>query len=212
MKILEVRPLAIPDVKVIRFPRFPDARGFFAESFRWTSVLEEDETGFFRGLSFPQMNESWSRAGVVRGLHFQWNPYQGKLVRTIAGRMVDLALDVRKGSPHLGKIIAYDMPAGPESPWGQWIWLPPGFAHGNFFTEPTYLEYFCTGDYSPGCEAGVSPLAADLDWSLCDPGLKAEFDRIVEAGPTMSEKDRGGVTLAEWLGDERSEHFVFGRC
>lgn len=212
MKVLEVRTLAIPDVKTIRFGRFSDQRGYFTESFRWGNVLEDERTGFLHGLSFPQMNESFSQAGVVRGLHFQWNPYMGKLVRTIAGRMVDLVLDVRKGSPHLGKIIACDLPAGPDAPSGEWIWVPPGMAHGNFFTEPTTIEYFCTGEYSPGCEAGISPLSRDLDWSLCDPALREAFDKLVETGAVLSDKDRDGLSLGDWLADDRSEQFVFGRC
>jgi len=211
MRILEVRPLAIPDVKVIRFGRFTDQRGYFAEPFRRGVLMDREETDFLHGLSFPQMNESRSRAGVVRGLHFQWNPYMGKLVRTIAGRMIDLALDIRNGSEHLGKIIAYDMPAT-DGEWGEWIWVPPGFAHGNVFPEETYIEYLCTGEYSPGFEAGVSPLAPDLDWSLCEPALKQQFDRVVGAGPIISEKDRDAPSLGLWLADERSEQFVFGHC
>ena len=66
-------------------------------------------------MEFKQCNESHSLAGVIRGLHFQWNPNQGKMVRTIAGHIIDLALDIRKGSPTFGKIIAYDLPASPDA-------------------------------------------------------------------------------------------------
>ena len=168
MKILEVRTLPVPEIKVIRFGRFRDERGYFTEPYRRSDV-DAIRTEFLAGLSFPQVNESCSRAGVVRGLHFQWNPFMGKLVRTISGRMVDLVLDIRLDSPTLGKIVAYDMPASREADCSEWIWVPPGFAHGNLFTEETIIEYFCTGEYSPGNEAAVSPLAADLDWSLCEP-------------------------------------------
>ena len=96
----------------------------------------------------------------------------GKLVRTLSGRMVDMILDIRKGSTTFGKIIAYDMPSEHEADYNEWIWVPPGFAHGNFFTEDSTIEYFCSGEYSPGCEAGISPLAADIDWSLCEGSLK----------------------------------------
>ncbi len=87
----------------------------------------------------------------------------GKLLRTLSGRMVDMVMDIRKGSPNFGKIILYDMPADLNASEDEWIWVPPGFAHGNYFTEPTRIQYLCTGEWSPGCEAGISPLSGDLD-------------------------------------------------
>jgi dTDP-4-dehydrorhamnose 3,5-epimerase len=209
MKLLSVQSLVIPEIKVIRFARFSDVRGYFTEPFRWGDLRGCADAAFLHDLEFPQINESWSRAGVIRGLHFQWNPYMGKLVRTIAGRMIDLVLDIRKGSPTLGRIIAYDMPSSREDSWGEWIWVPPGFAHGNLFPEATCIEYLCSGEYSPGCEAGICPLADDLDWSLCEPALKTAFDAHVANSPTISEKDRGGLSLAQWLDDSRSEQFVW---
>ena len=133
MKILEVKMLAIPDLRVIRFGRFRDSRGYFTEPYRRGDLDKHPETAFFRGISIVQANESWSRAGTIRGLHFQWNPYMGKLVRTLSGRMVDLALDIRKGSPTCGKIIAYDMPAAPDREFDEWIWGPPAL-----LTETTF--------------------------------------------------------------------------
>jgi dTDP-4-dehydrorhamnose 3,5-epimerase len=212
MKILSVSALALPDVKVIRFARFADARGYFAEPFRRSDFDSHPDLGFLHGVALPQMNESWSRAGVVRGLHFQWNPFMGKLVRTVAGRMVDLFLDIRLGSPTFGRIAAHDMPASDEAAASEWIWVPPGFAHGNFFTETSRIEYLCSGEYSPTTEAGLSPLTPDLDWSLCDPALAAEFRALVASGPILSDKDRGGLTLAQWQGDERSQQFIHGQC
>lgn len=206
MKILEVTSLSIPDVRVVRFARFRDDRGYFTESYRQSDF---DSIDFLDGLSFTQANESFSRPGVVRGLHFQWNPYMGKLVRTVGGRMVDLALDVRLGSPTFGKIVAHDMPVTPEVEWSEWIWVPPGFAHGNFFTEETTIEYFCTGEYSPGCEGAVSPLADDIDWSLCDQGLAAEFRELAGGQLLISEKDRDAGSLAEWEVDANSDRFRY---
>lgn len=211
MKILSVSSLVFPEVKVVRFARFADARGYFAEPFRRSDVDAHPDLGFLRGVALPQMNESWSRAGVIRGLHFQWNPYMGKLVRTVSGRMVDLFLDIRLGSPTFGRIAACELPAPDDGPHGEWIWVPPGFAHGNYFTEASRIEYLCSGEYSPGCEAGLSPLAPDLDWSACDPALKREFDALA-ADAILSEKDRAGLTLAAWQADERSRHFVYGQC
>lgn len=206
MKILSVSNLGLDGVKVVRFARYHDDRGYFSVPFLRTYVADHPDMGFL-GEPFVQANESFSRPGVVRGLHFQWNPDLGKLVRTIHGRMVDIVLDIRVGSPTRGKAIMHDMPAPPEAPWSEWIWVPPGFAHGNYFTEETRIEYFCTGSYNPACEAGISPMAADIDWSLCDPALKAQFDALTADGAAMlSDKDRAGMTFAEWVADERAQH------
>jgi dTDP-4-dehydrorhamnose 3,5-epimerase len=209
MKIVSVRELAIPDIKVIRFARFLDHRGYFTEPYRHSDFNAANVPASLRGLRFVQTNESFSRAGAIRGLHFQWNPFMGKLVRTVRGRMVDLVLDIRKGSPTYGRIIAHDMPCNAAEDSGEWIWVPPGFAHGNFFPEDSQIEYFCTGEYSPGCEAGLSPLAADLDWTLCEPDLKRQFDALLAGNPLISAKDQNGLTLTTWTADERSSHFLY---
>jgi dTDP-4-dehydrorhamnose 3,5-epimerase len=212
VKIIQVKSLAIPDIKVIRFGRFPDQRGYFTEPFRKSDFQTHADLPFMRGIEFLQVNESHSRANVVRGLHFQWSPYMGKLVRTIAGRMVDMVLDIRLGSPYFGKIIAYDMPSRSDRDYGEWIWVPPGFAHGNFFTEETSIEYFCSGEYGPTSEAGISPLTPDLDWSLCDHALKRTFDEITAGAALLSDKDRNGLQLAQWHNDARSKNFIYGQC
>jgi dTDP-4-dehydrorhamnose 3,5-epimerase len=209
MKILDVKSLAIESVKVIRFARFCDDRGYFTETFRKSDLLNNSQVDSMTNLEFVQANESLSKKGVIRGLHFQWNPYMGKLVRTIKGRMVDIVLDIRKGSPTLGKSIAYDMPANLDANASEWIWVPPGFAHGNFFTEDSMIEYFCSGEYSPGCEAGISPLAKDIDWSLCDPTLKKAFDEMAYSTQLMTDKDKNGFSLQTWLADERSDNFLY---
>jgi hypothetical protein len=91
MKSIEIRPLAIPDGKIVRYARFGDERGYFTETYRKSDFFGHADAACFQGIEFKQANESRSRAGVIRGLHFQWNPTQGKLVRTIAGHMMDLA-------------------------------------------------------------------------------------------------------------------------
>jgi dTDP-4-dehydrorhamnose 3,5-epimerase len=209
MKILDVKSLAIPGIKIIRFGRFGDLRGFFAEHFRTSDFRLHPQLDFMAGVEFLQCNESFSRTGTIRGLHFQWNPYMGKLVRTLSGRMTDMVLDIRKGSLTFGKIILYDMPARKDADFGEWIWLPPGFAHGNYFKEDSYIECFCSGEYSPGCEAGISPLADDMDWSLCDPQLKQEFDSVAQADPLMTDKDRNGHSLSSWIANPDSDRFLF---
>lgn len=211
MKILSVTALAIPDVKVLRFARFTDHRGYFTEPFRKSDFQNLTDAGALNRVSFLQSNESYSHKSVIRGLHFQWNPFMGKLVRTIAGHMVDMVLDIRKGSPYYGKIIAYDMPSKPSDAYSEWIWVPPGFAHGNFFFEPTQIEYYCSGEYSPGCEAGISPLSDGLDWSLCDPALRQGFSDTAASG-ILSDKDRNGLQFSAWGVDPRSDNFIYGKC
>jgi dTDP-4-dehydrorhamnose 3,5-epimerase len=209
MKILSITDLAIPEVKVIRFARFRDNRGYFSEHYRFSDFETGDAASFMSGVRFLQMNESFSKPLTVRGLHYQWNPFMGKLVRTVRGRMIDMVLDIRKGSPTYGKIIAYDMPVTGEEDYSEWIWVPPGFAHGNTFTEETVIEYLCSGEYSPGNEAGISPIADDLDWSLCDPELAALFQEIAHSTELMTDKDRNGFSLASWTADPRSENFLY---
>jgi dTDP-4-dehydrorhamnose 3,5-epimerase len=209
VKIIDVVPLVIPAIKVIRFARFCDKRGYFTEPFRSSDLTSSPLTWFLKGVEFPQTNESRSRPGTIRGLHFQWNPYMGKLVRTLSGHMIDLVLDIRKGSPTFGKAIAYEMPANAQEAFGEWIWVPPGFAHGNAFLADTSIEYFCSGEYSPHCEAGISPLAVDIDWSLCDERLKRIVHETARTTDLMTQKDRDGLSVAAWEEDPRSENFVF---
>lgn len=206
MKILEVKSLTIPEVKVIRFGQFPDERGYFTETYR-----ASDFTSVIPDFKIVQVNESHSQKGIIRGLHLQWNPYVGKLIRTVNGHMIDLFLDIRRNSPTYGKIAAYDMPENPNHDFNQWIWVPVGFAHGNFFLEETTIEYFCTGEYSPTTEAGISPFSKELDWSLCDKELKTQFDTIVKNGAIVSEKDKKNLALKDWTNDPRSENFIYGK-
>lgn len=211
MKLLHVRTLEIEEIKVVRFARFCDHRGYFTEHYRRSDFGNHPDMGFMAAVEFVQCNESYSGKGTVRGLHFQWNPYMGKLVRTVAGRMVDMVLDIRKGSATFGKIVLYDMPADPTMDYSDWIWVPPGFAHGNFFPEDTLIEYFCSGEYSPGCEAGISPLATDIDWGLCDPALRSLFDQIGRSTGLITEKDKNGFDVRGWQADARSDNFVYGQ-
>ena len=208
MKIIDVASLAVDAIKLVKFARFSDQRGYFTEHYRRSDLRQHPGTESLRAVEFVQCNESFSRKGTLRGLHFQWNPYMGKLVRTVSGRMLDIVLDIRKGSPTLGKAILHDMPADPAANWQEWIWVPPGFAHGNVFPEDTTIEYMCSGEYSQGCEAGISPFAGDISWDLCHPGLKEVFDRITSNAPLVTDKDRHGFTLAAWLRDERSNQFT----
>jgi len=211
MKILDVRSLAIPEIKVIRFARFADHRGFFSEPFRRSDIDQHPDLRVLSRLPVVQVNESFSKPHVLRGLHFQWNPFMGKLVRTLSGHMVDLVVDIRLGSPTLGKGLMYDLPGSKDANVSEWIWVPPGFAHGNFFLTETLIEYFCTGEYSPGCEAGITPMAGDIDWDLSPAEPRACFTALTDdPRVVLSDKDRQGVTLGAWLADPRSAEFIYG--
>jgi dTDP-4-dehydrorhamnose 3,5-epimerase len=205
MKIITVTALPLPEVKVLRFARFPDERGYFTESFRREQVGEALGTGEFE---IVQVNESRSRAGVFRGLHAQWNPWQGKLVRPLSGGLIDLAADIRKGSPNYGRVVAHALSAHPDSPAEEWIWLPPGFAHGVLFTDEGTIQYLCTAAWSPGCELSIAPDAPDLDWSLCDPDLRERVQAFLADDFTANEKDRQGFTPTAWAADPRSGEFM----
>jgi len=206
MKILHVKDLPLEGVKVVKFGKFYDSRGYFTETYRKSDMTEVD-------INVVQINESLSKPNVIRGLHFQWNPYMGKLVRTVKGHMVDLILDIRKNSPTYGKAIAYDMPVSLDfDSESEWIWVPPGFAHGNFFKEVTVIEYLCTGEYSQGCEAAISPIAKDIDWSLCEPKLYDELVSLFEGDGIISDKDKAGLTLKQWENKKNSNNFIYGEC
>ena len=116
MKILEIKTLAISEIKVIRFARFCDHRGYFTESYNKNDFSDID---FMKGVEFLQANESYSKSETIRGLHFQWDPYMGKLIRVQYGHMVDLVLDIRKKGDTAGgvtEVIIRGVPAGLGEP------------------------------------------------------------------------------------------------
>jgi dTDP-4-dehydrorhamnose 3,5-epimerase len=205
MKISSISKYQIPGVKLINFDRFMDQRGFFTETFRASDFIYNGLRIFPNGIM--QSNESFSHKNVLRGLHFQWNPNMGKLIRTIAGHMVDLVLDLRQGSPTQGKIMAFDMPAKSTNTSSSWIWVPEGCAHGNYFLEDTYIEYFCSDAYNGDCEAGISPYAEDIDWSICDAGLKNKFFELKDSF-IATPKDINGLSVKEWLSRADSNNFT----
>jgi dTDP-4-dehydrorhamnose 3,5-epimerase len=203
MKIVEVKALTIPEVKIIKMGRFADDRGYFTESFR-QSDLEKVIPGF----KLLQINESFSKKNVIRGLHIQLNPYMGKFVRTVKGRMLDIAVDIRLGSPTFGKGIIYDLPTNQESETFEAIWVPVGFVHGCVFLEETIIEYLCTSEYSPGNEACVLPDSPEIDWSLADQSLVKIFQETLK-NAIISEKDKAGVDFKDWVNDPRSKNFNY---
>ena len=154
------------DGLVILTPRtFRDERGVFRET--WSEEAFRQATG--EEVAFVQDNESRSLKGVLRGLHFQSPPHaQGKLVRCAAGRVLDVAVDIRRGSATFGQHVAIELSADD----GRQIWIPPGFAHGFLSLEPhTVLNYKCTQPYAPGHEGALrwdDPYLA-IEWGIREP-------------------------------------------
>ena len=200
MKILKVLPAVFPEVKIIKFARFTDHRGYFTETYRF-SQLEE----VIPQLKIKQVMESHSKQWVLRGLHFQYDPPMGKLVRTVVGEMIDFFLDIRPNSKTFGKIGAFKMPSNWEDDFDIWIWIPFGFAHGNLYLEESTIEYFATSTWNPSAEVGINPLSDDIDWSLVDKKIvdifKNNHDKFI-----ISEKDKQGLTLKDWQKDTRLKY------
>lgn len=152
----EILPTELSDVKIIQPRRFHDTRGFFSETWNakgWAAHgIDAD---------FVQDNQSMShQIGTVRGLHFQAPPHaQGKLVRCARGRLLDVVVDLRKGSPDYGRWCAVELSF--EN--GRQLWVPPGFAHGFVTREAdTEIAYKCTGYYAPGSEGSLNWADPDL--------------------------------------------------
>jgi dTDP-4-dehydrorhamnose 3,5-epimerase len=177
------------DVCVLAPEVFRDDRGFFTEVFR---------ADLFKALGLPyeflQDNHSGSVRGVLRGLHFQWDPPMAKLMRVTRGTAFLVAVDIRKGSPTLGKW--FGMEVSSES--RKQIWAPAGFARGFcVLSDYAEIQYKCSGIYNNEGESGIC-------WD--DPEIGIEWPiRDVQ----LSDKDREAQTLKEWLSRPESEHFRY---
>lgn len=210
MKILEINSLSIPEVKVIKFQRFTDERGYFTETLNIPQMRNIPELDFIREHNFLQINEAHSKANTIRGLHFQWAPFMGKLVRCIHGRLIDFVLDIRKGSPTFGKIVGADLKSNQNDDYNTWMWVPPGFAHGTLLTQESTIEYFCTATWSPQTEFGISPISDDIDWSICDEYCKNEFNKALDSNANINQRDKNYPNLKEWNDDDRANNFIYG--
>lgn len=208
MKILNVKNLEIPEVKVITYQRFKDERGYFTETYRKKEFEENPQTPFLKDMDFTQVNESFSKKSVFRGFHFQWNPFMAKMLRVISGNIIDMAIDIRPNSLTFGKAIGYELKAGSEQENSQWVWIPVGFAHAVLFLEDSTIEYFCTGQWAPDTERCISPLAKDIDWSLFNKDLKSKVDEIMNGPINLNEKDKNGLILEDWKVSEDSKKFI----
>lgn len=183
---MELIKTAIDGVLIIEPKVFGDSRGYFFESFS-----ERDFNAQVRELKFVQDNESKSRYGVLRGLHFQKPPYaQSKLVRVVKGAVLDVALDIRRGSPTFGQHVAVELTEDNH----RQFFVPRGFAHGFVvLTEEAIFQYKCDNFYAPQSEGAIA-------WN--DPELGIDW-RLPASDILLSEKDRQNPLLkdAGWLFD-----------
>jgi dTDP-4-dehydrorhamnose 3,5-epimerase len=177
------------DVVVLVPTVLGDDRGFFMETYRADN---------FRDLGLPtnwvQDNHSRSSKGVLRGLHFQWNPPMGKLMRVTSGGAFLVAVDIRKGSPTLGQWFGLEVTAGNKKQ----VYAPYGFARGFCaLTDECEVQYKCTGIYNSGAESGISYLDPEIgvEWPLKD--------------VLVSGKDAKAQTLKEWLASPLSDNILY---
>ena len=187
---LTVRQTSLPDVLVVEHEVFEDDRGFFMEVYRADLFAEHARLGL--PSTFVQLNHSRSIRGVTRGLHFQWDPPMGKLMRVARGEAFLVAVDIRPDSPTLGR---YESIIASERNRLQ-LWAPACFARGFCtLSDVAEVEYLTTGTYNSGAESGVR-------WD--DPRIGIEWP-VRE--PILSRKDAEAQSLAEWL--ERPEAQAF---
>ncbi|OEE68108.1 dTDP-4-dehydrorhamnose 3,5-epimerase [Enterovibrio norvegicus FF-33] len=172
----------IPDVKIIEPTVFGDERGFFMETWNHKK-FEELVTG--KPIHFVQDNHSKSKQGILRGLHYQTENTQGKLVRVVSGEVFDVAVDIRKNSATFGKWVGVYLSAENK----RQLWVPEGFAHGFYVTsEEAEFVYKCTDYYNPTVEQSII-------WNDGDIGIKWP----IEGGklPQLSEKDKKATSLIQ---------------
>ena len=177
---MKAAPTAIPEVLIIEPKVFGDARGFFFESFN--NKAFDEAVG--RHVEFVQDNHSRSVKGVLRGLHYQIQQPQGKLVRVVRGAVFDVAVDIRKSSPTFGKWVGVELSEDNH----RQLWVPPGFAHGFLvLSDSADFLYKTTDYYAPAFERSIKWNDAELavEW----PNLDVEFK--------LSAKDAAGADLSQ---------------
>lgn len=176
---MKVIPTAIPDVLILEPKVFGDSRGFFFESFNQAAFNQA--TGL--NPKFVQDNHSRSAKGVLRGLHYQIQQPQGKLVRVVRGAVFDVAVDIRTSSPTFGKWVGVELSEENQ----RQLWVPPGFAHGFLvLSEFADVLYKTTDYYAPEYERSIA-------WN--DPAMGIAWP--LDAEPQLSGKDKMGMLLAQ---------------
>lgn len=175
---MEVIQTEIPDVKIVQPKVYGDERGFFLETFEQKRYQEM----LGMSLNFVQDNHSQSQKNVLRGLHFQKENPQGKLVRVVRGEVFDVAVDIRKDSSTYGKWVGVILSEDNKSQ----LWIPPGLAHGFLvMSDIADFEYKCTNYYDPNSERCLlwNDPTVNINWPI--------------STPILSEKDKLGKTLQE---------------
>ncbi len=176
---MKVTPLSIPDVLLLEPKVFGDDRGFFFESFN-QQIFEE---AIGRRVTFVQDNHSRSVRGVLRGLHYQIQNPQGKLVRAVIGEVFDVAVDIRRNSPTMGQWVGVHLSAENK----RQLWVPEGFAHGFLvLSEVADFLYKTTDYYAPECERSIL-------WN--DPGIGIAWPPV--SAVVMSQKDKCASALRD---------------
>lgn len=158
----------IEEVKLIEPVVFKDERGYFFENYK-ESIMTRNGIQF----NFVQDNSSFSEANVLRGLHFQVPPHeQGKLVRVIVGKIMDVAVDIRLGSPTYGKYVSEVLSAENK----KMLWVPPGFAHGFYTYEPSFVHYKVTKEYNKDSECGIiwNDETIHIEWGSVEVNLSSK--------------------------------------
>jgi len=177
---MNVKETKLPEVLVLEPAVFSDERGFFLETWNSTRYEEAGIKGFF-----VQDNISFSKKGVLRGLHFQYPQSQGKLVQVLSGEVVDVAVDIRKDSPTFGQWVSEVLSDANN----RQIYIPLGFAHGYcVISETAVFSYKCTDFYNPGSEGGIiwNDPDINIDWPLEEPILSskdADYPRLKDIRP-----------------------------
>lgn len=180
---MKIKETYIPGLLVVEPQVFGDSRGYFFESFNAAKFAEL--TGI--DTQFVQDNESRSSYGVVRGLHMQLPPHgQAKLVRVVKGRVLDVAVDLRKDSPTFGNHFAIELTGENHLQ----VYIPKGFAHGfSVLSETAVFQYKCDGYYAPASEAAIA-------WN--DPDLGIDW-KLPSEDAVLSDKDRNHPSLKEFI-------------
>lgn len=175
---MDISETNLRDVKILTPKVFGDSRGFFMETFRENTFRDQ-----VADVCFVQDNHSKSSQGVLRGLHYQVLQPQGKLVRVISGKVFDVAVDIRKGSPDFGRWTGIVLSEDNR----KMFWVPPGFAHGFYvMSKQAEFAYKCTDYYAPEYERGIL-------WN--DPAIGIEWPLVDTRYPLLSSKDAQGVLL-----------------
>ncbi|OEF22686.1 dTDP-4-dehydrorhamnose 3,5-epimerase [Vibrio rumoiensis] len=177
MKVIDT---SIPDVKIIEPSVFGDDRGFFMET--WNQVEFEKKVAG-KSITFVQDNHSKSKKGILRGLHYQTENTQGKLVRVVSGEVFDVAVDIRKDSPTFGQWVGEYLSADNK----RQLWVPEGFAHGFYvISDEAEFVYKCTDYYNPNAEVSIkwNDKTIGINWPVTN-------------DPILSNKDERGLSFLD---------------